>query len=386
MSKTKNAAVATERAAPAPDRNSQSGPVPELRSDTTRALWAALCANPNRTTAALANIAGIGQSTARRLLTQWETAGCAQSHTDPASPRAAKTWTQGTGTPATIEPDPAPTAPADPGPAEPADPSAVSPETAEPGEPSPETGDPTTESATVSAAEVPALHSAEARALWKALDTHPGSTTADLAETAAIGTIAARHLLTEWELAGAVWATTDPGKPRAGKHWTAGAKPEPSPATAAPESVATTPAEPEPAPADPVTPETVVAEPTAPEPATPAEQAAPADPAPDTTPETAVTAPTGDETATVAPQPPATAHNSAAGDAESTVERLPAGALRGQVEDFLHENPGKEFTPHQIGKALARSSGAVHNALVTLTKHGTARQTGTAPKKFTLAS
>ncbi|MBF6399210.1 hypothetical protein IU438_25865 [Nocardia cyriacigeorgica] len=66
--------------------------------------------------------------------------------------------------------------------------------------------------------------------------------------------------------------------------------------------------------------------------------------------------------------------------------RLPAGALRGQVEDFLRDNPGKEFTPHQIGKALDRSGGAVHNALVTLTTHGTARQTGTAPKKFALAS
>ncbi|WP_280195123.1 hypothetical protein [Nocardia farcinica] len=392
MSKTKNAAVATETAAPTPENGSRSVPVP--RRDSTRALWAALRAHPDNTSAALADIAGIGQSTARWLLTQWETAGCAQSHTDPASPRAAKTWTQGTGTPATIEPDPAPTAPADSGPAEhtdadpaePTDPGAVSPETAEPVGSTPETGEPAPESATVSAAQVPALHSAEARALWKALETHPGSTTADLAEIAAIGTNAARHLLTEWELAGAVWAATDPGKPRAGKSWTAGAKPEPSPAPAAPESVATTPAEPEPAPADPVTPEPAVAEPTAPEPATPAEQAAPADPAPDTTAETAAAAPTGDETATVAPEPPAAAHNGAGGDAESTVERLPAGALRGQVEDFLHENPGKEFTPHQIGKALNRSSGAVHNALVKLTDGGTASQTSTAPKKFTLAS
>ncbi|MBF6265375.1 hypothetical protein IU443_24540 [Nocardia farcinica] len=301
MSKTKNAAVATETAAPTPENGSRSVPVP--RRDNTRALWAALRAHPDNTTAALADIAGIGQSTARRLLTQWETAGCAKSHTDPASPRAAKTWTQGTGTPATIEPDPAPTTPADPCPAEPTDPGAVSPETAEPVGSTPETGEPATESATVSAAGVPALHSAEARALWKALETHPGSTTADLAEIAAIGTIAARHLLTEWELAGAVWAATDPGKPRAGKSWTAGAKPEPAPAPAAPEAVATTPAEPESAPADPVTPEPVVAEPTGPEPATPAEQAAPADPAPDTTPETAVAAPTGDDPATVAPEP-----------------------------------------------------------------------------------
>ncbi|WP_280313034.1 hypothetical protein [Nocardia abscessus] len=382
MSKKKNAAVATETAAPAPEHGTRSGGVPVLRRDSNRALWAALRAHPDSTTAALADIAGIGQTTARRLLAQWETAGCAQSHTDPESPRAAKTWTQGAGAPAAIEPDPAPAAPADPSPAEPATPQPVSPATLTSAEPDPDTAGPATEPATTSAAEVPARHSAEARALWEALETHPGSTTAELAELAAIGTIPARHLLTEWELAGAVWAVTDPGKPGAGKSWTAGAKPEQAPA--APESVATEPAAT--APAEPATPETIAAEPTAHEPATPAEQAAPADPASGTTPETAVAAPTGDDPATPAPVPPATADDGAAADAESTVERLPAGALRGQVEDHLRENPGKEFTPHQIGKALARSSGAVHNALVTLTKHGTARQTSTAPKKFTLAS
>ncbi|GAD87089.1 MULTISPECIES: hypothetical protein [Nocardia] len=382
MSKTKNAAVATETAAPAPEHGSRSGVVPVLRRDSIRALWAALRAHPDSTTAALADIAGIGLSTARRLLAQWETAGCAQSHTDPESPRAAKTWTQGTGAPATIEPDPAPAAPADTDPAEPATPEPVSPETAEPVASSPETPEPAPEPATVTAAEVPALHSAEARALWEALETHPASTTAELAQLAVIGTIPVRHLLTEWELAGAVWAATDPSKPRAGKRWTAGAKPEPAPAAPAVTEVAdTAPAEPDPAPAEPATPEPVV-----PEPAAPAEQAAPADPAPDTTAEMAVGAPTGDEPATVAPEPPAAADNTATADEESTVERLPAGALRGQVEDFLHENPGKEFTPHQIGKALARSSGAVHNALVKLTDGGTARQTSTAPKKFTLAS
>ncbi|MGY2031380.1 hypothetical protein [Nocardia gipuzkoensis] len=357
MSKKKNAAVATETAAPAPEPGTRSGGVPVLSRDSDSALWAALRAHPGSTTAALADIAGIGLSTARRLFAQWETAGCAQSHTDPESPRAAKTWTQGAGTPAAIEPDPAPAAPADPGSAEPAAPEPFSPETLTSAEPDPDTAGPATEPATVSAAEVPALHSAEARAMWEALENHPGSTTAELAEVAAIGTIPARHLLTEWELAGAVWAVTDPGK--GGKTWTARAKPEQAPSAP---------------------------EPAVPEPATPAEQAAPAAPAPDPAPETAVAAPTGDDPATPAPVPPAAADDGAAADPELTVERLPAGALRGQVEDHLRENPGKEFTPHQIGKALARSSGAVHNALVTLTKHGTARQTSTAPKKFTLAS
>ncbi|RBO79812.1 hypothetical protein [Nocardia puris] len=369
MSKTKNAAVAATTAAPTQEPGTPSGPGPVPRRDSNQALWAALRAHPDNTTAALAHIAGIGLSTARRLLSQWETAGYAHSHTDPDTPRAAKTWTQGTGTPATIEPDPAPAAP------EPVAPEPVSPATAEPVESSPETSGPAPEPATVAAAEVPALHSAEARALWEALETHPGSTTAELAETAAIEAIAARHLLTEWELAGTVLAATLPGKPRAGKYWTAAMKPDPAPAAPAVTDVS------EPVPAEPATPEAVV-----PEPAAPAEQTGPADPAPDTTAETPVAAPTGDEPAAGAPVPPAAADNGAAADAESTAERLPAGALRGQVEDFLRENPGKEFTPHQIGKALNRSSGAVHNALVKLTDGGTARQTSTAPKKFTLAS
>ncbi len=257
MSKKKNTTnTAQETAAPAPERHSQSGPV--LGNDTARALWAALRANPDRTTAALANIAGIGQSTARRLLAQWETAGCAQSRTESDNPRAPKIWNTDVGAPA------------------------------EPETPEPETTEPPT--------------------------------------------------------------------------------PEPD----SPEHV---PADPEP-----VTP---AANP-------PQEETIPGtnvpDPEPDITAETAAAAPTGDDSTDPAPDTPAPADATTAANAESTAERLPAGALRGQVEDYLRDNPGKEFTPHQIGKALERSSGAVHNALVKLTKVETARQTSTAPKKFTLAS
>ncbi|MBF6341792.1 hypothetical protein IU450_38825 [Nocardia abscessus] len=278
MSKKKNAASdPTETAAPAPEHGTRSGRVPVLSRDSDSALWAALGAHPDSTTAALADIAGIGLSTARRLLAQWETAGCAQSHTDPESPRAAKTWTTGAGAPATIEPDPA--APVDPVPV-------------------------------------------------------PGGA----------------------------------------------------------------------APAEPATPETTTPEPVSPVPVTPADLESvtpaadptqevavpgsdvPADPEPDATAETALAAPTGDDSADPAPVTPAPADATTAANAESTVERLPAGALRGQVDDFLRDNPGKEFTPHQIGKELGRSSGAVHNALVTLTKNGIARQTSAAPKRFTLAS
>ncbi|MGY0497465.1 hypothetical protein ACWZHB_03075 [Nocardia sp. FBN12] len=270
---------------------------------------------------------------------------------------------------------------------------------------------------------VPVLRKPATRALWAALGTNPGSTTAALADTAGIAVSTVRRLLTGWESARAVRSYTDPETPRAAKTWfiagSAAPEPvaepagpvaaEPEPATpepAAPEPAAAEPVDPQPGPAVPAAPEPVAPEPdsaepappepAAPEPAAPEpvsldpadpdEEVAPADPVPDSAPEPAAAAPTGDdpaEPAPVAPTPPA---EPAAADAESTLERLPAGALRGQVEDYLRDNPGEEFTPHQIGKALERSSGAVHNALVKLTKDETARQTSTVPKKFTLAS
>lgn len=65
--------------------------------------------------------------------------------------------------------------------------------------------------------------------------------------------------------------------------------------------------------------------------------------------------------------------------------RLASGALRGMVEDFLGEHRGQEFGVSMIGKALGRSSGAVNNALETLTKTGYAIKTQEAPKRFTAA-
>ncbi|MGW6123140.1 hypothetical protein ACWFRF_29145 [Nocardia sp. NPDC055165] len=292
MSKKKNAATAptapattAPTAAPAPEHGLGRPVVPVLDKPATRALWAALGDNPGSTTAALADAAGIGVSTARRLLAGWETAGAARSATDPESPRAAKTWTT--------------------------EPAAPEPATPEPAAPEP-------------AAEP--------------INPQPGP---------------------------AVPAAPEPVTPE--------------PDSAEPDSA-------EPAPAKPAAPETVSLEPATPDPSDPAEEAAPADPAPDSAPDTAAAAPTGDDPTDPAPVAPAPPAEPAAADAESTAERLPAGALRGQVEDYLRDNPGKEFSPHQIGKALERSSGAVHNALVKLAKDGTARQTSTAPKRFILAS
>jgi hypothetical protein len=64
--------------------------------------------------------------------------------------------------------------------------------------------------------------------------------------------------------------------------------------------------------------------------------------------------------------------------------RLAPGALRGLVEDYLREHPEKDFSPHQIGTALAKSSGAVNNALEKLVDDGYAVLTSSKPKRFAL--
>ncbi|MGS2805985.1 hypothetical protein [Nocardia sp. MW-W600-9] len=202
---------------------------------------------------------------------------------------------------------------------------------------------------------VPVLGSDAARALWDALAARPGVTAAALADVSGVGLSTARRLLTNWEVVGAAASLTDLASPRAAKAWTTG--------SAAPESESTTT-----------------------KPVTPAEDADRGIDALDTAPESPAVAPTGGEATDPVPAVPSAPAAAATVDAESTVRRLPAGALRGHVEDFLHDHPGQEFTPHRIGNELDRSSGAVHNALVKLTGDGTARQTCTSPKKFTLAS
>ncbi|MEU8632709.1 helix-turn-helix domain-containing protein [Amycolatopsis sp. NPDC048633] len=64
-------------------------------------------------------------------------------------------------------------------------------------------------------------------------------------------------------------------------------------------------------------------------------------------------------------------------------ERLPKGALYELVREFLQARPGEEFGPAKIGTELARSSGAVNNALEKLVTNGLATKTCAAPKRFT---
>jgi len=61
------------------------------------------------------------------------------------------------------------------------------------------------------------------------------------------------------------------------------------------------------------------------------------------------------------------------------------GGLRDLVEQHLRQFPDAAFTPHQIGKVLTRSSGAVANALDKLVSLGIAELTSGKPRSYRLA-
>jgi hypothetical protein len=52
------------------------------------------------------------------------------------------------------------------------------------------------------------------------------------------------------------------------------------------------------------------------------------------------------------------------------------------VLDHLAAHPDATFTATALGRALARSSGAIGNALVTLIKFGHAEQVSVAPRTY----
>ena len=67
----------------------------------------------------------------------------------------------------------------------------------------------------------------------------------------------------------------------------------------------------------------------------------------------------------------------------------PAGrdcALRDLVEEHLRKYPDAAFTPHQVGKVLTRSAGAVANALDKLVSLGTAQMVTDKPRTYQLAT
>lgn len=69
-------------------------------------------------------------------------------------------------------------------------------------------------------------------------------------------------------------------------------------------------------------------------------------------------------------------------------QRLPKGALRGLVEDFLREpeRAGQDYTPGDIARKLERSAGAVSNCLDKLLAADTVEQTSEKPRRFRLSA
>ena len=61
------------------------------------------------------------------------------------------------------------------------------------------------------------------------------------------------------------------------------------------------------------------------------------------------------------------------------------GGLRDLIEQHLRQFPEAAFTPHQIGKVLTRSAGAVANALDKLTALGAAQLVTDKPRSYQLA-
>ncbi|GAB2694574.1 hypothetical protein [Nocardia thraciensis] len=219
--------------------------------------------------------------------------------------------------------------------------------------------------------------SATEDALWTALHTTGDTpvTAAALAEQSGIGASTARKILARWAIDG-ITVRHDDGNPRAAVRWTlATTVPDTASASdtvdAAADTGTTTPAD------------TGSANtPAAPDPTTPQPPDTDTDTLTSENPDTPEGAADGD------PEPVAPPDTAAEpdGDAPAKPDKLPPGALRGMVEDHLRDHPSEEFTPHQIGKALGHSSGAVHNALVRLSDTGAAEKTSDAPKKFTLAA
>ena len=75
--------------------------------------------------------------------------------------------------------------------------------------------------------------------------------------------------------------------------------------------------------------------------------------------------------------------------AAASGRRAPAtrpGALRDLVEEHLRKFPEAAFTPHQVGKVLTRSAGAVANALDKLVGLGTAEMVTDKPRTYRLAA
>lgn len=210
-------------------------------------------------------------------------------------------------------------------------------------------------------------------ALLAVMAANPGATVSALAYDAGMSVSTARAILARMADDGTAVRAADPDATRATYRWTL--------ADTTGTTTADIPAPPTPGDTDatPTDKQTVVTAPVA------SADLASAAPTPPTA--TAAAAGGGDDTA---------ARSGDTANADSgvaTVEKLPPGALRGMVEDYLRENPGESFSPTALKKALEQihaprqlSSGAISNALEKLTTNGVATRTSDAPKKWALTA
>ncbi|MFI9509048.1 hypothetical protein [Nocardia sp. NPDC052566] len=237
--------------------------------------------------------------------------------------------------------------------------------------------------------------------LWQALTDHPASTTNQLATIASVPKSTARKILTGWLADDLVTRVADDDN-RTGFRWriadtteTTSPAPEPDPQASSVEPVASALAEATVVTDTPTSTDQAETE-TANEPNTEPDNEPEPEPnnEPDAQPPAHTTGdghttPDGDDTAT-ATQPadavPVAGVCPTCGQPPRPQPRgLQPGALRGQVEDFLREHPGEEFTPGKIAKELGgKSSGAVYNACFALVGRYVAEHTCERPNKFKL--
>lgn len=87
------------------------------------------------------------------------------------------------------------------------------------------------------------------------------------------------------------------------------------------------------------------------------------------------------------PQPPAQRPSSPHEPEQRAARgRLAPGGLRQMVLDHLQAHPGEAFTATKISRVIDRSSGAIANALVTLTKQGLTENVSLQPLTYRLAT
>ncbi|WP_049580608.1 MarR family transcriptional regulator [Streptomyces sp. SBT349] len=203
------------------------------------------------------------------------------------------------------------------------------------------------------------------RLVWKALTEHPGSTTAELALAAGVARSTTGKALAA--LRDNNLARHQPGERhgiqrQADRWYPNNPQPEPAPKAAT------------------ATAENDTAD---------AEAATPSVPAPRETPdnETATTEATAAVCEEGADEAADNATNEeAASPAVEEKKRLAPGELRQLVIGHLTAHPDEAFTSTGISRVIEKSSGAIANALVTLTKQGIAQQVNETPRRYQLAT